>query len=162
MRPRSVRPARPHRCTLAFAGLVAVTGPLSVACGDGAFFPPGSTLEVGTWGGQDAGVIVDESGVHVHIDCTFGDIPEEVPLDADGRFAIDGTYVLRAFPIVIGPTLPARFSGRVAGRTLTLSVAVSDTVEDRMVALGPVSVVRGRDPDLGPCPICRLPGARRR
>ena len=40
------------------------------------------------------------------------------------------------------------------GETLTLAIAVDDTVEKRVVAVGPVSVVFGREPKMGPCPIC--------
>lgn len=134
---------------------------VAAGCGDGTFFPPGATLAIGTWGGDDAGVIVTEAGAHVHVGCTFGDIPGMVPLDTEGRFTVDGTYVLQAFPIVIGPTLPAQFSGQVENRTLTLAVAVSDTVENGVVALGPVRVVLGNEPRLGPCPICRVPDAAR-
>lgn len=130
-------------------------------CGDPAFDPaPGGRLAVGTWGGQDAGVIVTDSGAHVHIGCTLGDVPVAVVVGEDGRFALDGSYVLRAFPIQFGPSLPARFDGRVRGRRLTLTVAVDDTVLDEMVTLGPVSVEYGRTPDLGPCPICTVPGRR--
>jgi hypothetical protein len=43
------------------------------------------------------------------------------------------------------------------GRTLTLAIAVNDTVEKKVVALGPVTVVYGREPQMGPCPICRAP-----
>lgn len=153
MRPRSLFSGP------AFAGTAAaVTGLLVAACGDGTVRPAtGPALAVGTWGGEGAGAIVTEAGVHVHVGCTFGDIPGEVPLDPDGRFTVDGTYVLRAYPVVVGPPLPAQFSGRVVNRTLTLAIAVNDTVERRVVALGPVTVVYGREPRLGPCPICRVP-----
>ena len=65
--------------------------------------------------------------------------------------------MLRAYPVMIGPELPAQFSGRVVGRTLTLAVAVNDTVEKKVVALGPITVTFGRTPQMGPCPICRAP-----
>ncbi len=126
------------------------------ACEDDAFIP-GATLAVGTWGGDDAGVIVTDSSAHVHVGCTFGDIPDAIPLDEEGRFTVDGSYVLRAYPVVVGPPLPAQFSGHVTGRTLTLAIAVNDTVERRVVALGPVTVIHGREPGMIACPICRVP-----
>jgi hypothetical protein len=132
---------------------------LTATCADGSLVPTGGRLAVGTWGGDNAGVIVTETATHVHIGCTFGDVPDDVALGSDGRFRVAGSYVLRAFPIVVGPSLPAQFSGRVVGRTLTLAVAVNDTVENKLVALGPVTVVFGRDPKLGPCPICLKPVA---
>ena len=125
-------------------------------CSDSSLLPPSDDeLAEGTWGGDNSGVIVTESVTHVHVGCTFGDIPGMVPLDASGRFTIDGSYVLRAYPIQIGPDLPAQFSGRVVGNRLTLMIAVNDTVEGKVVALGPITVVYGREPEMGPCPICR-------
>jgi len=129
---------------------------VAAACGDGAFVP-GGTLDIGTWGGDEAGVIVTDSSAHVHVRCTFGDIPDVILLNEEGRFTVDGSYVLRAYPVTVGPPLPAQFSGRVVGRTLTLAIAVNDTVEDRVVALGPVTVVYGREPRMIACPICRAP-----
>lgn len=139
----------------------AVIGLLVTACSDGSVLPPsGGLLALGTWGGDNAGVIVTDSVTHVHVGCTFGDMPGKVPLGPDGRFAIDGSYVLRAYPVMVGPALPAQFSGQVTGRTLMLAIAVNDTVEKRVVALGPVTGVYGREPRMGPCPICRVPQRR--
>jgi hypothetical protein len=47
------------------------------------------------------------------------------------------------------------FTGVVTGNVLTLSVAVDDTVEKKLVPLGPVTVVLGREPRMQACPICR-------
>jgi hypothetical protein len=102
------------------AGLV-----LAAGCrGDDAVVSPGGRLAVGTWGGDNAGVIVTDSVTHVHIGCTFGDIPGRARLDAAGRFTLDGTYVLKAYPVLVGPSLPAQFSGVVEGKRLTIAVAV--------------------------------------
>lgn len=134
---------------------------LLTACAGASPLPPSDgLLALGTWGADNAGVIVTETVVHVHIGCTFGDLPGQAQLDASGRFTVDGSYVLRAYPVQLGPSLPAQFSGRVSGRTLTLAVAVNDTVEQKVVALGPVTVTFGREPRMGPCPICRTPGSR--
>jgi hypothetical protein len=118
-------------------------------------------LEVGTWGGENVGAIVTEDLVHVHFGCTLGNFPRPAALDSVGRFDVAGTYVLRAFPIQLGPDLPARFSGVVRGNRLTLSVAVDDTVERKLVVLGPATVTLGREPRMGPCPICEKPGMMR-
>lgn len=116
---------------------------------------PKDRLAVGTWGGDNAGVIADDGNAHVHIDCTFGDVPGIIPLDANGRFDVAGSYLLRAYPVAIGPTHPARFAGRVQGSSLTLTVTVTDTIEDRTTVLGPVSVAYGHEPQMPNCPICR-------
>ncbi len=119
---------------------------------------PGDTLAVGTWGGENAGVVVDSTIAHVHIGCTLGNFPAPVTFETGGRFNVAGTYVLRAYPVHIGPDLPARFTGQVEGNRLTLFVTVNDTVEKKTVTVGPVSVTLGRDPRMGPCPICERPG----
>jgi hypothetical protein len=140
------------------ATLLAAAAVLAVSCnGEGSFVSPGGNLILGTWGGDNAGLIATDSLTHVHIGCTYGDIVGIVALDANGSFVRDGSYLLRAYPIAVGPTMPARFSGRVLGRTLTLSIAVNDTVEKKTVLLGPVSVTYGKDGSMGPCPICRTP-----
>ncbi len=134
---------------------------LVTGCGESSLLPPSDgQLAIGTWGGDDSGVIVTESATHVHVGCTFGDMPGVIQLDATGRFTVDGSYVLRAYPVQLGPSLPAQFSGRVAGGRLTLAIAVNDTIEKKDVALGPITVVYGRQPQMGPCPICRLPRLR--
>ena len=140
------------------ATVLGLVGLLVGSCSGSSLLPPSDgILAVGTWGGDNSGVIVTDSAVHVHVGCTFGDMPGDVQLDPDGRFTVDGSYVLRAYPIQIGPSLPAQFSGRVAGGTLTLAIAVNDTVDRKVVALGPITVVYGREPEMGPCPICRAP-----
>jgi hypothetical protein len=145
-----------HRLRTAMAGCCLVG--LTAGCADQSLVPiSDGQLALGTWGGDNAGVIVTDSAVHVHVGCTFGDLPAAVTLDATGRFTVDGSYVLRAYPIQVGPSLPAQFSGRVIGRTLILAIAVDDTVEKNVVALGPITVEYGRIPEMGPCPICRVP-----
>jgi hypothetical protein len=135
---------------VASAALIALT-----SCGSGAPFGSGlDELEVGTWGGENAGVIVSATGAHVHVGCTNGDFPAPIALDEDGRFSVAGDYLLRAYPVAIGPTMPAQFAGVVRGRDLVMTVAVNDTVAGELVVLGPVSVRLGRDPEMGPCPIC--------
>ena len=128
----------------------------------GSIVSPGAQLATGTWGGDKAGAIVNDTIAHIHVGCTYGDIPGRVKLDAEGRFTVDGTYLLRAFPVVLGPWLPAQFSGHVVGNTLTIAVAVNDTTSGKVVSLGPVTVRLGDEPKLGPCPICVMPGARTR
>lgn len=118
--------------------------------------PPGNQLAVGEWGGDNAGIIVDDSVAHVHIDCTVGNFPMPVTLGEDRRFNVAGSYVLRAFPVQVGPPLPAQFAGVIDGNELTFTVAVNDTVEKRVVALGPVTVYYHRQAAMRQCPICRL------
>lgn len=114
----------------------------------------GDNLSSGTWGGEDVSVQVEQEDVHVHVGCTNGDFPAPIQVDANGRFSVEGSYVLRAFPIQLGPSLPAQFAGVVDGNRLTVTVAVNDTVEKKLVILGPHTVTFAREPRMGPCPIC--------
>ena len=145
----AARAARLALLTIAAAAITRCTsyaGP-TLASKDG--------LAAGTWGGENAGLIVGDTSVHVHVGCTYGDLPVPVALDAEGRFDAAGSYLLRAYPVADGPTLPARFAGLLRGDRLTLTVTVDDTVEHKTVVLGPVTVAYGKEPRLGPCPICR-------
>jgi hypothetical protein len=85
-----------------------------IACDTGATFGSAVELPVGTWGGEDAGVIVAATAAHVHVGCTNGDFPAPIALDEDGRFSVAGDYLLMAYPVAVGPTMPARFAGVVS------------------------------------------------
>ena len=114
----------------------------------------GGFLVAGTWGADGAGLIVQDTVAHLHIGCTFGDMPAPVAVDPTGAFDIAGSYVLRAYPVMIGPSLPARYVGKVVGSKLTVTVTVDDTVQHQTVIKGPVTVTLGEAPKLGTCPIC--------
>ena len=117
-------------------------------------------LPTGTWGGDSAGMIVDDNSTHFHVACTFGDVSSRIFVNSGGFFDVSGSYVLRAYPITVGPSLPARFVGQINGLAVTLVVIVNDTVMHQTVTRGPVRVTLGQDPRLGPCPIC-LPSDRK-
>src|SRR6266550_6715299 len=108
---------------------------------------------VGTWGGDNAGMIVTGADVHVHIGCTLGDAVGPIHPDADGRFAATGTYSVDAYPVSRGIIHPAQFTGQITGQMMTLTVSLTDTAR----VLGPVSLIYGKEPKMGPCPICRVP-----
>ena len=137
-----------------FAALsLTLGGPLTCNTSTG----PANPVPVGTWGGDNAGVIVTDSSAHVHIGCTVGDIHQALETDPEGRFDASGMYNITAYPVYRGPDHPARFTGRTDGKLMTLTVTLTDTA----VVLGPVQVFYGKDPRMGPCPICRGPGQRR-
>ena len=106
----------------------------------------------GTWGGENAGLIVDNAGIHVHIGCTLGNAAGPIRPDANGRFETTGTYNVDAYPVDRGITHPARFSGQISGQAMTLTVSLTDTAR----VLGPVTLIYGKEPKMGPCPICRI------
>jgi len=116
--------------------------------------PFSGELTVGTWGGEAAGMIVSDTSMHLHIGCTYGDVSGRVAV-MNGAFDVSGSYMLRAFPVTIGPTVPARFAGKVTGNIATITATIDDTIQHQTVVKGPVVVTLGKTPQLGPCPICR-------
>ena len=111
-------------------------------------------LQDGTWGGDNAAVIVADGMIHVHIACTYGDAPVTLGDVVLGRFDVGGLYNITAHPVDLGVYHPARFQGRIVGEVLTLTVRLTD----QSTTLGPVRVTYGQEPRMGPCPICRTPG----
>src|SRR5262245_33214639 len=75
----------------------------------------GGVLELGQWGGDSAAMVVGDTAAHLHISCTYGDVSGRIVVNAGGEFDVSGSYLLRAFPVAVGPTMPARFTGRVEG-----------------------------------------------
>ncbi len=108
----------------------------------------------GTWGGENAGLIAFDTTDHVHIGCTAGDTKQAIVTDEQGRFDVPGLYNITLYPVARGPDHPARFFGHTDGHVMTLTVTLTDTA----VTLGPVRLELGKEPQMGPCPICRKPG----
>jgi hypothetical protein len=139
------------KAALVFAAAATLIGP----CDLGKPVRPPKDL-AGTWGGDNAGLIADDTSAHVHIGCTYGDIHQALVLDSSGGFDLPGEQNITAYPVDRGILHPARFKGRVTGIEMTLTIALTDTA----VTLGPVLLVYGKEPRMGPCPICRRTGRR--
>src|SRR3989475_8263511 len=71
----------------------------------------------GTWGGDGAGLIADDTSAHVHIGCTYGNVHQPIVADSRGRFDLPGEQDITAHPVDRGILHPARFSGAVLGKT---------------------------------------------
>ena len=137
------------RVIIAVAATAALLGP----CDPTGVKPPKDLA--GTWGGENAALIADDTSAHVHIGCTYGNVHLQIIPDSDGRFDVPGEQNITAHPVDRGILHPARFSGRVIGGIMTLTVRLTDTT----VTLGPVKLAFGQEPRMGPCPICRRTGA---
>lgn len=111
----------------------------------------------GTFGGENAAVIADDTSAHVHIGCTYGNVHQAIDPDDGGYFDVAGEHNITAHPVDLGVMHPARFSGRVLLGHIRLTVTLTDTA----VVLGPVDVLLGKEPRMGPCPICRREPASR-
>jgi len=133
------------KAAFAFAASALALGP----CDPTGLRPPKDL--VGTWGGENAALIADDTSAHIHIGCTYGNIHQQLILDANGRFDLPGEQNITAHPVDRGILHPARFVGRVRGGDMILTVTLTDTT----VTLGPVVLVYGKEPRMGPCPICR-------
>lgn len=110
-------------------------------------------LAFGEWGGDGAQVVTSSTTTHVLLGCTFGDFPGSIALDANGRFAVNGSWNPSVGPIQQNATMPAQMSGQVVGTTLTFAVAVNDTTRKQVTSLGPRSVVFGKQAALTVCPV---------
>lgn len=140
-----------------FASSLVMTIVIACSSNSTALPPADGYIALGTWGGDTAGMIVSDTAMHLHIGCTFGDASGRIPLDSAGRFDVGGSYMLHAYPIAVGPTVPARFSGHLDRNVLTVTATVNDTVQKKTITLGPVSVTYQREPRMANCPICRRP-----
>jgi hypothetical protein len=114
-----------------------------MACGD-ASFQPGVPLD-GAWGAEHLSLIADGQGAALEYDCATGAIDDPLVPDAEGRFDLTGTHTLEhGGPVQVGedPDIhPARYEGRIVGRTLTLTVTLTDTGD----AVGTFALVKGQD-----------------
>ena len=115
------------------------------------------TQVVGTWGGDNAGLIVTDTDVHIHIGCTLGDAVGPINPDANGRFEANGTYNVDAYPVDRGIIHPATIHG-----TDHRTDDDADGLAHRYRAgVSPVTLIYGKEPQMGPCPICRVPKGMR-
>jgi hypothetical protein len=131
---------------------------LVLASCSGGVGPVPGPVAAGIWGGDNAGLIADDTSAHVHIGCTYGNVHRRIVADAGGRFDVPGEHNITAYPVGPGILHPARFTGSIIGSMMTLTVTLTDTT----VTLGPVSLAFGKEPRMGPCPICRVRGDGRR
>jgi hypothetical protein len=111
----------------------------------------GDDVAAGMWGGEHVRLEVSGDGAEVEFDCAHGRIKGRLRPGADGRFDAAGTFVAeRGGPVREGAReegRPARYSGRVRGKTMTLSVRLTDSDED----LGTFTLTHGREAELVKC-----------
>jgi len=152
MRARSPRRSG-VRAGACVAGLVLAAAVLGACARNDTLFSPLSRLAFGTWGGDRAQVVAGDSLTQVWVNCAWGDFPGDIPLDASGRFSVNGNWTASFGPIRIGGAMPAQLSGQVTGRTLTFAIAVYDTVAMQVSSVGPQAVVFGRPGGIVVCPV---------
>jgi hypothetical protein len=88
----------------------------------------------GDWGGEHVSLQVTAKGGTLEFDCAHGTIGGELVLDASGRFDVPGVYAEeRGGPVhedAPASGLAVRYSGRVKGSTMRLTVTRTDTGSD--------------------------------
>src|SRR5450759_2517540 len=94
--PRSVRIAALSLSAANVAILACSSSNIGPASFDG-------KLALGTWGGDNAGMLVSDTAMHLNVGCTYGDVSGRITVAADGSFDVAGSYMLRAYPVAFGP-----------------------------------------------------------
>ncbi len=88
----------------------------------------------GSWGGLHIRLEVTGETARIEYDCAHGTIDGPIVLDHEGRFEAAGTHAAeRGGPVREGeeaPSQPARYRGKVTGRTLTLTLILASSGEE--------------------------------
>jgi len=107
--------------------------------------------QTGTWGGPHVQMDVDRDGARLEFDCAHGATDGPLALGDDGRFDLKGYFVVeRGGPVREGhqeKRLPARYSGRVDGKTMTLDVTLTEAGDH----VGTFTLTRGHAGRLTKC-----------
>jgi len=86
------------------------------------------------WGGDHVRLMLRDGGGALEFDCARGEIVESLKTDAQGDFDLPGTFTRGSHgPIRVGlapAARPARYVGRVEGRTMTFRVKLTDTNQE--------------------------------
>jgi hypothetical protein len=131
---------------LGIAALVAGVGTSSIACRD--FIAPNV---IGSWGGDHIELVIAGTSATLEYDCAHGTIDQPFATDTRGNFSLTGTHTFeQGGPVRDGDPPdehPARFEGRTDGRTMSLTVMLTDTDE----SIGTFALVRGVAPRVFKC-----------
>lgn len=84
----------------------------------------------GQWGGDHVSLSIGDSAAAVEFDCAHGSVNEAIVRDGEGRFDARGRYVREhggpVRPDEPEDTQPARYTGAVEGRSMSLTVLLED------------------------------------
>jgi len=113
---------------------------------------PRQPLAPGAWGGAHAQLQVTAQETRVELDCAHGLIPGPIEVDKTGRVDSSGSLVRAGggpgADTDAGAGEPARFRGKLVGKTLTMTVTLVGPAQD----IGTFRLTQGRTGRLGKCP----------
>lgn len=113
---------------------------------------PKQAVTAGAWGGAHAQMEVTPQETRFELDCARGLIPGPLEVDKSGRVDTSGSLIREGVgagaETDAGAGEPARFRGKLAGKTLTLTVTLVGPAQD----LGTYKLTLGRPARLGQCP----------
>jgi len=129
--------------------VLALAAGAMLACADARTAPP--SLITGEWGGDHAGLVAMPDSGTMEYDCAAGRITQPLRPLADGSVLALGTHTPgHGGPVRIDevlPRRPARYTGRVDGDRLTLTVVMTDS----NATVGTFELFRGRSPHVFKC-----------
>ena len=122
-----------------------------VACSrSDVLFAPGSSLPSGEWGADRVQFVTSDSVTEVVYYCVGGTFAGDIVPDASGHFTVNGRFAPYFGPF--SRDMPAQMSGQVDGKTLTFAVAVNDTINQKVISIGPATVQFGQHANIIVCP----------
>jgi hypothetical protein len=108
-------------------------------------------VALGAWGGRHVSLNVRADGASLEYDCARGTVDGPPDLDAEGRFDWKGTHLREGpGPIRLGRSprsRPARYTGRVTGKEMSLTVTLTDTSQE----VGTYKLARGSEGFIRKC-----------
>ena len=114
---------------------------------------PQGLLTPGTWGGANSEIDVGSSDTRISIGCQSGTFPAHINIVGQGMFTADGTWNISVGPVLLNGDMPAQVSGQVIGSNVSFAVAVYDTTNKRVIALGPETATYGHQSGSIICPV---------
>ena len=113
--------------------------------------PPASKRAVmaGEWGGDQAQMEITPDGTRIELPGARALITGPLEVDKSGRVDTSGSLIREGSAETdAGAGEPARFRGKLSGKTLTLTVTVEGSAQD----LGTFKLTHGRPARLPKCP----------
>ncbi len=104
---------------------------------------------IGTWGGQEASLVLSDSGGTMSFACGSSTVGPSWTVGSGGRFSATGQYFFGGGPVPPQgtPPHPARYAGLIQGDQFTVTLTLTDLNQ----TLGPFHMIRDGPPVLPRC-----------